>query len=193
MIPYNPHYGNYRTRTFSDIYPNSAEFIADRTKYASVIPADIVTDDDLEMIYILLLSKYADAHIASKNEQMFHVKMFVSVGSYAPGFLKNIEIQRELEKMALDSDDLLNATSSIVNHADHPATDPEMDYTEGLPYIDSQDTSNIRRGKMEAMMYLNGSVKRDLYSQFIERFEPLFQKIVIAQEPLYYVTDKEEN
>ena len=42
MLPNNSYYGNYRTRTFSEIYPDLTEFVAD---YHEIFPNTMKHND----------------------------------------------------------------------------------------------------------------------------------------------------
>lgn len=193
-MAYNPTYGNYRTRTFSDIFPIYEALKDMRTEGKPahyVCPETMVSDEDLHLIYTLLLSRYADSHIASSNEQTFPLRLYTMIGSYAPAFLKKLEIQKELTTMSLDNPALFESGTTITNHADHPATVPNTDPSSYLTYIDSQSTSGMKKGKVDGMLYLYAILDTDLYTDFINHFQSLFQKIVIAQEPLYYVSEED--
>ena len=59
MLPNNSYYGNYRTRTFSEIYPEKLQFIAD---YNQTFP-NTMNENDLVNLYYLLMARYMNSHI----------------------------------------------------------------------------------------------------------------------------------
>ena len=105
-------YGNYRTRTFNDIFPDENEFITAYT--TNGIPSSISTTD-AKTLYYLLYGKYGNAHIMSSDENTFKYRLFTIVFSSGPAWIKKLEAQRSLA--GLTEDELLNGTKTIYNHS----------------------------------------------------------------------------
>lgn len=66
-------YGNFRTRTFSDIFGSAEQFINEFD--ATVFSTDIGAIK-LDLIYALLYSRYGNSNIASSDENQFKYKLF---------------------------------------------------------------------------------------------------------------------
>ena len=185
-MPNNSYYGNYRTRTFSDIYPDSTEFIAD---YKTLFP-DTMADSDLERAYNLLLGRYMNSHIVNSDENQFKIKMFGIMFGYGPTWAKKIEIQAKLRN--LSESEIVAGSKAIYNHANNPSTIPSTASLEELLEIDDQNTTTYKKSKLEAYGTLWEILNNDVTSAFLNKFKVLF--IVIAQPdyPLWYVTENEE-
>lgn len=178
------YYGKYRTRKFTDIFPDVNTFLSDYT--GNGIPTTINTDSELTptLLYYLLYANYGNSHIASSDENRFKYKLFSIVWQYAPTVDKELQIQKKLRE--LSDADLLSGSKQIYNSANHPGTDPSTLTEEVLPYVDSQSSTNNRRGKLEAYEFLTSLLKKDVTAEFLGRFKDLFLKYVEPQEELLY-------
>ena len=63
-------FGNYRTRTFSDIFPSLDDFNAAISECPIPI-VDSISADKISLIYYLLYSRFGNSHIASTDENRF--------------------------------------------------------------------------------------------------------------------------
>ena len=178
------YYGKYRTPKFTDIFPSAEDFTNEYTNAA--IPAVLTKDSELTptIVYYLLYANYGNSHIASSDENRFKYKLFSIIWQYGPTVDKELHIQRALRE--LTDDELATGSVQIYNTADHPSTDPATLSNNILPYIDKQNTTNNKRGKLEAYAYLDSMLKKDVTQEFIGRFKDLFLKYVEPQEPLLY-------
>ena len=69
-------YGNYRTRKFTDIWPDVESFIQD---YENVgIPAT-VDDTKINTLYYLLYARYGNSSISNSDETQFKYIVFSSI------------------------------------------------------------------------------------------------------------------
>ena len=82
-------FGNFRTRTFSDIYGSASVF--KNTFVDSGIPLEI-TDTSLTTLYYLLYARYGNSHIASMDENQFKYKVQSIVFMYGPTWEKRLEL-----------------------------------------------------------------------------------------------------
>lgn len=178
------YYGKYRTRKFTDIFPDVNTFLSDYT--GNGIPTTISNESELTptLLYYLLYANYGNSHIASSDENRFKYKLFSIVWQYAPTVDKELQIQKKLRE--LSDADLLSGSKQIYNSANHPGTDPSTLTEEVLPYVDSQSSTNNRRGKLEAYEFLTSLLKKDVTAEFLGRFKDLFLKYVEPQEELLY-------
>lgn len=181
-------YGNYRTRTFADIYETAEDFTNawNKTvfsKQIEVIPADL--------IFYLLYSRYGNSNIASSDENRFSYQMFSIIFQYGPTWNKELTLQKEIR--ALGIDELQIGTQNIINNAANPSTQPSTVDTEELPYVNQQNVSKIKRGKADGYALMLSLLKDDVTETFLKRFEKLFLNIVEPELPLWYETYPQED
>lgn len=189
---FNSYYGNYRTRTFANIYPNFNTF---NTAYiASGIPMNLLTGTfytqncSINTIYYLLISEYADAHVKSSDENLFSLRLFRNIYEYAPTWQRQLYIQNKVLTMA--DDEIITGSKAIYNHARNPSTTPSTAYLGELPFIDDQSTTNYKKNATEAYMEVKGLLETDFTSDFISKFAQLFIDLTYPDTPLLYVTEE---
>ncbi len=180
-------YGNYRTRTFNDIFSDENAFITAYT--TNGIPTSISTTD-AKTLYYLLYGKYGNAHIMSSDENTFKYRLFTVVFSSGPAWIKKLEAQRSLA--GLTEEELLNGTKTIYNHSYNPSTVPSTDTLDELETIDDQNTTKFKYNKIDAYTKLLAVLDTDVTTEFLLKFRPLFLQVLEPQYPLWYVSDDEE-
>lgn len=185
----NALYGNYRTRTFTDIYPSQEEF---SEAYSSSGLAGAISDTSVKTLYYLLYARYGNSHISSSDETRFQYDLYGIIFSYGPTWEKRLAVQKQLRE--LDDDDLMYGAKAIYNTALNPSTGPTVN-SDGTPaelnYINSQNTTNYKKSKLEAYSMLYGLLETDVTTEFINRFERLFNPWG-SELPLYYVSEGDE-
>ena len=181
---YNSLYGNYRTRSFSDIYGTVTVFLTDYTECG--IPVTISTEY-ATTLYYLLYSRYGNSHIAASDENRFKYQLCSYIYQYGPAWQKRQEIQTKLRSMT--DDELMDAGKAINNHGYNPGTAPSTSSLEELLAINDQTTSHSRRGKLDAYNNLMSLLITDVTGDFLDKFKPLFIKIVAPRLPLWYATN----
>lgn len=187
MLPNNSYYGNYRTRTFSEIYPEKLDFIAD---YNQIFP-NTMNENDLVNIYYLLMARYMNSHIINSDENQFKIKLTSVIFSYGPTWAKKLEIQSKLRN--LSESDLITGSKAIYNHSYNPSTAPSTSSTEELLTIDDQNTTTYKKSKLEAYSFLWEILNNDVTSAFVNKFSKLFIQIAQPDHPLWYVSEEEED
>lgn len=180
-------YGNYRTRKFTDIYPNVQSFLAE---YRNIGIPISVPNEIAQTIYYLLYANYGNSHIASSDETQFKYKMFSLIWQYAPNWYKKREIQDTLR--SLSEQELLAGSTQIYNNAQNPETEPDTQTLEELKYINAQNVTKNKRSKLEAYSALYDILSRDVTKEFINQFKVLFLVIAQPELPLWYITEIEE-
>lgn len=186
MLANHSYYGGYRTRTFSDIYPEVNEFITDyNTLYNGTM-----SEEDLTRAYYLLCSRYMNSHIANTDENQFKMKLVSYVFQYGPTWARRLEIQSTLRNMS--EDDLILGSKTIYNHANNPSTIPSTSSLEELLEIDAQNTQTFKKSKLEAYNLLWNMLVADVTGEFLGRFKNLFIIVVQPDYPLVYVDEADE-
>lgn len=183
----NSLYGNFRTRTFTEIWDNAADFISDYENNG--IPV-VVDTSNINTLYYLLYSRFGNSHIASSDEERFKYSVFRIIWEYGPAWEKKINLQAKLR--SLTEDELIEGSKQIYNNASNPAAQPGTFSDEELKYINTQNVSKNKKGKLEAYSLLLDLLEDDVTEAFLNKFNKLFISIVQPELPLWYVSDDEE-
>lgn len=173
-------YGNYRTRKFTDIYPEVTSFMDDYKNNG--IPAEI-KDESATTLYYLLYARYGNSHIASSDETRFKYNLFSIVFSKGPNWEKELELQKIIRNFT--EEDLTQGSKAVYNQALNPGTAPSTDSLEELTYINQQNTTKYKRTKMQGYTELLSLLKTDVTTGFIDAFEKLFNPFG-SELPLHY-------
>lgn len=180
-------FGNFITRKFTDIFPNVNTFVSE---YKNNGIPNLITDASASTLYYLLYARYGNSHIVNNDENQFKYKLWSITFMYGPTWEKRLDIQDKLRK--LSDDDIRLGTKQINNHAYNPETAPTTGSLEELNYINEQGTLNYKKGKVDGYMWLMDALKTDVTKSFIDKFEDLFMAVVVPTDPLWYVTDIED-
>lgn len=185
-------YGNYRTRTFSDIWDEADKFIGEwhsGAPFSTEVGPGV--NNKLTLIYYLLYSRYGNSNIASSDENRFKFQLFSIIFQYGPSWAKELEIQREIREMTVE--DFQQGSINILNNASNPSTDPSTQTNTELPFINNQNVSKTKRSKADGYALLLSLLKEDITEKFLSRFKNLFLNIVQPQTPLWYITENQED
>lgn len=179
-------WGNYRTRTFSEIFDSYETFIQqwDSLPFKEAVAADSI---NMELLYYVLMAKYANSHIASLDENRFIFQTFSIIFQYGPYWAKDLKTQKEIR--ALNLDEFRTGNLNIVNNAMNPSTEPNTLDTVELPFVNNQNVSKTKRSMADGYALMYSLLKEDVTDKFINRFKSLFLTIVAPERPLWFVTD----
>ena len=191
----------YSTMLFTDVWSSVIEFKNDYEEAGiytePVISNDVVvkagtklSDASITILFSLLYSKYGNNPIANRDVNQFKFKVFGIIFQYGPSWEKKLEIQEKLR--ALSDDEISKGSKAIYNTAVNPSTQPSTQSLEELTYINSQNTTNYKKSKMDAYTQLWGLIDTDVTGDFINRFKVCFKQFVRPEKPLLYVTDNDE-
>lgn len=180
-------YGQDRTKTFSETWDSADKFIED---YNSIgIPVTISTDS-ATTLYYLLYARYANSHIASSDPNRFKYNLFGLIWQYGPNWQKKIELQKKLRE--LSDEQIMEGARQIYNNASNPSNDPSNFTDNELQFINNQNVTKNRRGKLEAYGLLLNLLEDDVTENFLRRFKALFKIIVMPELPLLYAIEGDE-
>lgn len=174
----------YSTVLFTDIWEDKDAFLADYTTIG--IPTTISTTN-ATTLYYLLYAKYGNNPIANRDEEQFKYKMFGVIFQFGPTWEKRLSIQQSLR--SLSEDDLIKGSKAIYNAALNPGTAPTTSTLEELDYINSQNTTNYKKSKMDAYSQLWELLSTDVTGEFINKFRICFKQFVAPERPIIYVTE----
>ena len=188
-------YGTYRTQKFSDTWTNAQAFIEDYQNIGIPTTLPITASDNTEasatILFYLLYARYGNETWASPDPERRKYDLFAIIWQYAPTWQKDLEIQRKLR--SLSDDELQSGSFQVSNVADNPSTDPATDSSELLKFVKAQQTNRFKKGKLEAYAILDSMLKKDVTSDFLNKFKKLFKVIVEPEELLLYENIQEEN
>ena len=187
----------YNTMTFTDVWDSAADFKIEfgQSPFAGAISSTeattpSVTHDNVSRTFYLLYAKYGNNPIANNDINQFKFKVFGVIFQFGPTWEKRLDIQEKLR--GLSESDLMTGNRAIYNSALNPATSPSTSSLEELQYINSQNTTNYKKGKMEAYAQLWDLLDTDVTGEYIDKFKICFKQFVAPENPLLYVTDAEE-
>ena len=183
MIPImmnNELFGNYMTKSFSDIWSTADKFYQDCSN--SGIPLKL-NEENTKTLFYLLYSRYGNDHIASTDENRFKYSVYSIIFSEGGTWQKQVNIQESLR--ALTDEEIMKGSIQIYNNAQNPGTKPTTNILDG---INAQNVTYNNRDKMSAYAQLNAVLQTDVTSRFLDRFKPLFNKFAQPQCPLWYST-----
>ena len=186
----NSVYGNYRTRTFNDIYPTFEDFKDDVAIYNSIGLNPNFKENTNQTLFYLLSARYGNSSVANSDENQFKLKLFSTIFQYGPTWEKRLSIQTDLR--ALTEDELLTGTKQINNHSYNPSTAPSTDTLDELTTINEQTSTKYKKSKMDAYANLMALLEKDVTEEFMNKFKKLFLIIVEPQLPLWYLTEVED-
>lgn len=181
-------YGNYRTRSFNEIYDNLTDFVQDFEMYKNVgLNPGFANSSSINTIYYLLCARYGNSHISNSSENQFKIKLFSYIFQFAPYWEKKLSIQSTLR--GLTEDQILEGAKQINNHSYNPSTEPSTATLDELPTTNEQTATKFKKSRLDAYGILSELLERDVTEEFINKFKKLFLVVVEPQIPLLYVTD----
>lgn len=191
----------YSTKLFTEIWDDVTKFtndykgspLYDYVAATQSTPAQLnnsLTDANISKLYYLLYARYGNNPIANLDENQFKYKVYSIIFEYGPTWQKQLDIQNKLRN--LSDDDIEKGQFAIYNQAYHDATAPSTNTTEELDFINNQNTSRMKKGKLNAYSDLLLLLKTDVTKSFIDRFANLFKKFLYNGIPTLYVTNIEE-
>lgn len=183
-----PKFGEYLTPKFTEIWENYNDFsIEYRDNELGVIPefaSGTVGDQNLKLLYYSLYSRFGNSPIASTDRNRFKYNLYSIIYNYAPTWLKRLDIQKKLRD--LTDEELFTGSKQINNFAQNPSTEPSTSALQELTTINSQNTVNYKRSKMDAYTTLWGALRSDVTEEFLRAFDRLFMRVVSTPHPVLY-------
>lgn len=196
---HSPLYGNYRNRTFNQIWPDVDDFTSDYDEFNTDIIDNSISEQAATTLFYLLSAQYGNSTVASSNEYQFKMKLFSLIFMYGPSWEKRLEIQKSIREM--DIEEVRKGGKAIYNSALNPAQPvaagqgaPAGEGTntlDELTYINQQNTTNYKKSLPEAYAIMWDMIRADVTKDFLTKFKNLFLKVVTPELPLWYVSDKE--
>ena len=177
-------YGNYRTEKFTDVYDNVNDFLNDYHDLGLPVTID---DTNASTLYYLLYARYGNSRVASSDPERFKYNLFSRIWQFGPNWVKKLEIQDKLRNMT--DDQLLEGSKQIYNSALNPSVNPGTFSEEELKFINSQNVTKAKKGKLDGYAMLVSLLEDDVTEVFLTKFKKLFLTIVEPELPLWYVSE----
>lgn len=189
----NTYFQSFDNVTFSQLWSTSDDFIADYKEVGFPQTFDggtYVTDEDLNLIWLLLIGRFADSVIMPYNTYgAFKVRFMSRVWQHAPTWKKDLDIQNKLRAMSLeDNSPIFDGSKAIYNSALNPGTQPSTNTDDELNFLNQQNVTKHKRSKLEGLSILSDLLKNDVTEKFLRRFDDLFKSIVYTGRNLEYET-----
>ena len=170
------------TKTFVNIFDDYDTF---KDEYDESAFNGVLTNTNLEILYYILYSRYGNSPIVDFDENQFKYKLFSIIWQYGPTWQKRLDIQKEIR----DLQDITQGSFAIYNSALNPEQTPKTGDLTELEYINSQNTTNYKKSKMDAYTQLWNLLATDVTEYFLDRFSVLFKKFISPKTYLYVEED----
>lgn len=180
----------YSTVLFTEVWDDVAEFKTDLAASPFAGSISVADPDNVSLVFYLLYARYGNNPIANRDINQWKMKIFSVIFQYGPTWQKRLDIQNKLR--AISDDDLLKGSKAIYNNALNPSTAPSTASLEELTYINSQNTTNYKKSKMDAYAQLIELLEVDVTEEFLNKFKKCFKVFVAPERPLIYVTETDE-
>ena len=181
----NSLYGNFRQITFSECFQNLDEWKSKLSETQLITNA--INNDNFELLYYLLYSKYANSVIASSDINRFVFSVARIIFQSGPTWETRLRVQKSLRE--LTDEELMKGSTDIYNHAFNPSNLPSTQTTEEINYVNEQTVTKRKKGPLDAYAYLWDLLDTDVTGYFLDKFQELFLQIVQPERPLWYVTE----
>lgn len=185
MIP------SYSTELFHDIYRTYDDFKTDYDSLGKGCYGEVITDNNARLTYYLLLSKFGNSPIANMDIEQFKLKLQAVIWQYGPSWEKRLDIQKKLRE--LQDEDLFKGAQAIYNHAMNPGelgSERATTVQPELQYVDSQNTTNFKKSKMDAYTQLWDLLVTDVTNDYLNKFRSLFKQF--ARPEQHYIYESED-
>lgn len=179
----------YTTKTFVQVFEDESTFVSE-WKDSGIYKSGLISDENIQLLYFLLFSKYGNSPIANLDETQFKYKCWTIIFQYGPTWQKRLAIQEELRALSLE--DAAKGATMINNHAFNPSATPSTSTTTELPYINEQTTQKHSKAKVDAAAILWELIETDVTAEFLNKFANLFRKFVTPGTQYIFVTETEE-
>lgn len=181
----------YSTILFTDVWDNVEDFKSDLAESPFAGSISTADPDSVSLVFYLLYARYGNSPLALTDIMQFKFRVFSIIFQYGPSWEKRLDIQSKLRE--LTEADIISGSKAIYNNALNPSTAPSTSALEELTYINSQNTTNFKKSKMEAYAQLWDLIATDVTEEFLVKFKKCFKVFISSEKPLLYVTEEDES
>lgn len=175
----------YSTVTFADIFSSDEIFKSKINTFTSqMTDAPFITANNQTLTFVLLYAKYGNSPIGSSDENQFVAQVWSTIMMYGPSWEKRLDIQSKLRN--LTEDQIKLGSKTIMNQALNPDQTPS---SEEVDYINQQNTNKSTKSVLGAYAELVDLIETDVTKEYIDKFKPLFKKVVLPEYTNIYLTE----
>lgn len=174
----------YDSPTFTEVWDNVTDFLTD---YQNNGISTTITSQSATTLFYLLYAKYGNSTIAFTDVEQFKYNVFSIVFMYGPSWEERLSLQNKLRN--LSDEEIRQGSKAIYNTALNPGTSPSTGNLEELNFINSQNTTNYKKSKMEAIALKWDLIATDVTNEFLTKFKSLFRKILDPMNGVKFITE----
>lgn len=175
----------YDSPTFTEVWNNVDDFLND---YNDVGIPTKISQENVTTLFYLLYAKYGNSTIAFTDVGQFKYNVMSIIFMYGPTWEERLSLQEKLRN--LSDEEIAQGSKAIYNQALNPGTAPTTANLEELNFINSQNTTNYKKGKMEAIALKWDLLATDVTNKFLTKFKPLFRKILDPLNGVKFITEE---
>lgn len=175
----------YDSPIFTEVWDNVDDFLEDYNDIG--IPAKI-SQEKVTTLFYLLYAKYGNSTIAFTDVEQFKYNIMSTIFMYGPTWEERLLLQEKLR--GLSDEEIMQGSKAIYNSALNPGTTPSTSDLEELNFINSQNTTNYKKSKMEAIALKWDLLATDVTNDFLTKFKPLFRKILDPLNGVQFITEE---
>lgn len=183
----NSYYGNFRTRTLAEIFPDAStfgQFYTDCGIPTKLLAGEEYVPYNISTIYALLISNFASNHIKASDENRFKLQLMTIIFQYGAIWQKEMVMNDKI--LALTDEEILAGSKAVYNSARNPGIQPSTSALQELTYIDNQNTTNYAKAKAEGYSTLSAYLDGNITKRFMDKFKNLFIVVNYPEYPLLY-------
>ena len=188
------YYSKCNRPTFSELFEDFNTWYTAYQEYQEEVGSaafdSILNEAFLKSVYYGLYERYAGSTILTTDNKRFTMRMFGIIRDFGPEYAKKLDIQKKLRN--LTEEQIKLGSKAIYNNAQNPNSEPSTDSLEELPYINGQNTTSYKKSPIDAYSNLWMMLDSRLVTEFFDRFNPLFSKVLTHKPTLYYTEIQEE-
>lgn len=178
-------YGLYNNVYFNEVFDNLEDFITQYKATDLYDSENCLSDQYCKLLYSLLMARYGNDVIAPNSIDRFKLQLFALIFQHGPTWEKRVKMQNTLR--SLSEEELMRGTKQIYNQAQNPSVEPGTFSDEELTFINAQNTTGVKRGKVEAYAMLETMLRTDYSEEFLSKFKKLFLSVVAPICPDFYI------
>lgn len=156
----------------NQVFPNQATF----DNYCDTLLMGPFDDE----IYAYLMIEYGESTMRYSSLDVAAMKVLAILNTHYPIYLQKKEALEELRQ--LDLEEFAKSDMSISNVAQNPNNEPT---DEILPFVSQQQTTNIKRGKADAILVKYRTALYGHIRTILRELAPLFKGIHAESEDVY--------
>lgn len=161
------------TPQFTDIWQSAEQFLTD---YHNQDIKQVMTDEYVETLFYLLYSRYGNSNIAFTDTTQFKYNVYSIMFMYGPTWEERVKLQEKLRN--LSDDEIRQGSKAIYNSSLNPGTQAVVNEDGEINFLNSQNTTNYKKSKLEGIALKWDMLATDVTSEFLNRFSKLFIKIL---------------